>query len=62
MASGKLVILFVTVEDNWIGDSLVLFVLGDGPEEVRIVLPVVTGDTPLGAVADNHSPENHHDI
>ena len=65
VALRKLVILFVTLEDNrWIQYSLVLFVLGDGPEKVWIVIPVVAGDTSLGTVADNHRPKsiiiNHH--
>ena len=42
VALRKLVILFVTMEDNrWIQYSLVLFVLGDGPEKVWIVIPIV---------------------
>ena len=36
---------------------LVLFVLRDGSEEVRIVLSVVAGDASLGTVADDHCPE-----
>ena len=36
---------------------LVLFVLGDGAEEVWVVLPVVAGDAALGAVADHHGAE-----
>ena len=40
-----------------------MFVLGDGPKEVGIVISVVAGDASLGAVADNHRPKiiiNHH--
>ena len=59
VALSKLVILFVTVKNNSrkIQYSLVLFVLGYGPEKVWIVIPVVAGYTSLSAVADNHGPK-----
>ena len=54
--SGNIIILSSDLSEPWSSVSLVLFILGDGPEEVGELPLVATGDGPLRAVADDEGP------
>ena len=54
--SGNINILSSDLNESQSIDSLVLFILGDGPEEVGELPLVAAGDGSLRAVADDEGP------
>ena len=54
--SGNINLLLSDLTESQSIDSLVLFILGDGPEEVGELPLVAAGDGPLCAVADDEGP------
>ena len=54
--SGNINLLLSDLTESQSIDSLVLFILGDGPEEVRELPLVAAGDGALRAVADDEGP------
>ena len=54
--SGNINLLLSDLTESQSRVSLVLFILGDGPEEVGELPLVAAGDGPLRAVADDEGP------